>query len=649
MKANVYLRVACALLASLMLAGCTGAGTPLESDSDLATHALTAGATDAPTDALTEPETAPINPERTETEMDIYGDGYNNHLIVGFNEQGRSIPAVSARREDEDKQVGIFYHIWLGQHDTSEIYHIPTIREELGDHALFHEDVPDSPAWQFHWWETPLYGYYNSGDDWVIRRHMEMLTEAGIDFLCFDTTNALIYQNVAKRIMRVITELREAGWDAPQVTWYTHSRSVETAEKIYETFYKTETYPESWYCVDGKPMIIAYTDGARDKAEADSRGDTSFVPKDMSQEMQDYFYIRDPEWPYDSAQPTGWPYTDWEYPQPLNGGDMVSVSLASHTACPFSFSVSRAGSWPDNWGRGWDTTNKVNVEADIMKGTFFDSQWKVAIKRDPRFVMVTGWNEWVAQKNLYDGEYAFVDNFDMQYSRDAEPMQGGYEDAYFIQLIERIRAFKYVSMDGKIASTVKKTIDVAGSAAQWSDVNAVYRRVGTDDGKRGAYDAARKEYYEQEPVRNNFNEIRVTVDKENIYFYIRAEEDIVLSDDANWMNIFIGLGSTPTMKGWESYEFVINRSRTGNTATIEKLNADYTGEALEAVATYSVQGNVMQLSVPRAALGLENPGDFYFKVADGVVDTDEIMDYYITGRSMPMGRLSYLYQIGNLD
>ena len=53
----------------------------------------------------------------------------------------------------------------------------------------------------------------------------------------------------------------------------------------------------------------------------------------------------------------------------------------------------------------------------------------------------------------------------------------------------------------------------------------------------------------------------------------------------------------------------------------------------------------MQIMIPRAALGLEDGGDFYFKVADGVSNPAEIMDYYATGRSLPMGRLSYLYQM----
>jgi len=50
------------------------------------------------------------------------------------------------------------------------------------------------------------------------------------------------------------------------------------------------------------------------------------------------------------------------------------------------------------------------------------------------------------------------------------------------------------------------------------------------------------------------------------------------------------------------------------------------------------------VKVPRSALGLgENENTFYFKVADGVENYKDIMDYYVTGRSLPMGHLSYQY------
>ncbi len=636
------------LLAGLMLLASAACTTPPEipdtqeeTTMEPPTETPSEPPTEAPTEAPTEENTEAPKPERTVTDM--YGDGYNVNMLVGFDEYGRSLTPVSSRRED--KEVGIFYFLWLGQHGTPEIYDNSIILEQYGKDTLFHtDDRMVSPAGQFHWWSEPLYGYYNSSDEWVIRRHMEMLTQAGVDFLVFDVTNCFTYQSVAEKVMKVISELRAEGWDAPRITYLTHSRSIQTIRTLYNDVYKKELYPESWYRVDGKPMMIGYTEEADDMNEAASRGDTSYKPGDLPQELRDFFYMREVLWPYESGDgvKNAWPYTEWKYPQPMRT-DMISVSIATHPALPFSFSLTHEGRM--NWGRGYDPRRKKNMEEGVLSGTFFDYQWQTVFKRDPRFVMVTGWNEWVAQKNMYEGEYAFVDGVDLEYSRDAEPMKGGYEDAYYIQMMYYIRQYKYNSAEGMIAETVRKTIDVNGAATQWEDVNAVYRRVGKDDGSRNSVGGAPTVKYEQEAVRNSITEVRVTNDEENLYFYIKCEGDIVTADEANWMNLFIGTGTSPTVKGWESYEFAVNRSRTGNTAAIEKLNPDYTGEALEATAAYSVQGNVMQISIPRAALGLDQGGDFYFKVADGVSDTAEIMDYYATGRSLPMGRLSYLYQM----
>ena len=644
------------LLLSVMLVACDGQKEPqeslAESESEVVTEGFTGNSSDTETEAPAESETIRENETNEETqpeettapeedtrvEMDIFGNSYNTNMLVGFDEQGHLVNAVSA--EKQDHEVGIFYFLWLGQPFATDIYDVSHILAEHGPDVAFHQDVADvSPAGQFHWWEEPLFGYYNSSDEWVIRKHLEMLTDAGVDFLVFDTTNAVTYDNVAKRVMQVISELRAEGWDAPQVVYYTHSYSIRTMTHLYENIYKQEVYPDAWYCVDGKPMIIGYINEADDKK---ATGDASYNPGDLSQEMQDFFYIRIARWPFDPVVKNGWPYTEWTYPQPLNT-DMVSVSIATHPMVPFSFSLTHEN-WC-NWGRGYNPRTKENVHEDIMKGTFYDLQWNLAIKRDPRFVFVTGWNEWIALKSWYEGEYMFCDNVDMEYSRDAEPMMGGYEDAYFIQTIQRIREYKFEPIDGYIAQTVRKTIDITGPATQWDEINAIYRRVGTDNGERNAYGGAKTVKYENDPVRNNILEVRVTCDAENIYFMIRTEADIVTVNESNWMNLFIGCGRPEMGKGWESYEYVINRSRTDGKATVERLQADYTGEVI-GEALFTVQGNVMQISVSRALLGLEGISDFYFKVSDEVKDPAEIMNYYASGRSLPMGRLSYLYQIG---
>ena len=145
------------------------------------TEAPTEVPTETPTETPTEEETEAPKPERTVTDM--YGDGYNVNMLVGFDEYGRSLTPVSSRRED--KEVGIFYFLWLGQHGAPEIYDISKILPEHGKDVLFHtDDRKVSPAGQFHWWSEPLYGYYNSSDEWVIRRHMELLTQAGVRVSC---------------------------------------------------------------------------------------------------------------------------------------------------------------------------------------------------------------------------------------------------------------------------------------------------------------------------------------------------------------------------------------------------------------------------------------------------------------------------------
>ena len=56
-----------------------------------------------------------------------------------------------------------------------------------------------------------------------------------------------------------------------------------------------------------------------------------------------------------------------------------------------------------------------------------------------------------------------------------------------------------------------------------------------------------------------------------------------------------------------------------------------------------MSGNILQLKIPKTALGIEGRASVYFKVADGIDRPDDIMNYYVSGRSVPMGRLSFRY------
>ncbi|MBP5766016.1 MAG: hypothetical protein J6X47_03430 [Clostridia bacterium] len=581
--------------------------------------------------------------KETLVKTEIYGDGYNNNMIVGFDNFGRTVPSASGERDS--RKVGIFYFVWLGSPMSPEIYDVSKILEEYGKDVLFHQkDDKISPDGQPHWWAEPLFGYYNSLDKWVLRRHLELLTEAGVDFIIFDTTNTVLYDRQVKRIMSIIKELRQEGWNAPQVAFYTHSHSIETIGRIYDIFYKSGEYADTWFRIDGKPMIIGYTEAWKDRAEAESRSDYAYKPENLSEELQEFFYVKEACWPNDEHNENSFPYTEWQYPQPLNGNTM-NVSVATHPMVPFSFSLTHEN-WC-NWGRGYDVKTGKNIHEDIMKGTFFQSEWETVFKNDPEIVMVTGWNEWIAFKQEYGGEYMLCDNVDMEYSRDIEPMKGGYEDAYYIQMIANIRKYKYEPADGLIADNVYKTVDVMnGDDSQWDDVKAVYRHVGTVNEARDFAGAADNLKYTAPAARNNILSVKVTSDSENIYFRVECADAVDPDGGLDSMNIFIGTGNC-AKKGWESYEYAVNRSQTNGKALIEKLSADFSGKTV-GEAAFSVNGKYVYFAVPMEALGLGaktgNVNDkIYFKVADSVENPADIMDYYVSGRSLPEGRLSYEY------
>lgn len=142
-------------------------------------------------------QTAQVTEAPSTTPPASPGEGYNVNNVVGVDQFGRTFDVIGGEREG--KQVGMFYFLWLGQPLFSGVYDATKIYNEYGEDVLFHETSDISPEGQFHFWGEPLYGYYNSSDDYVIRKHIELLITAGVDFLVFDATNAVTYDTYIKR------------------------------------------------------------------------------------------------------------------------------------------------------------------------------------------------------------------------------------------------------------------------------------------------------------------------------------------------------------------------------------------------------------------------------------------------------------------
>ncbi len=575
----------------------------------------------------------PSPPDQEEVESVV---SMNN--VVGVDQFGRSFNTVSSFKKD--KKVGMFFWLWIGQpfasnaYDATKILAMPNGLRLLTDPSFQNEAI--SPNGQAHFWGEPLWGYYNSDDVWVMRKQVEMMTTAGVDFIFFDATNGFTYKTVYEKLLGVIHDYQQRGWNPPKIAFYTHSRSFQTIREIYRDLYKSNLFPDTWYKVNDKPMIIGYTDPADDLKEAKVRGDDTYTPGILSAEILSFFHFEYPQWPSEPFFPNGFPWVEWTFPQPLHTKTM-NVTVASHPSVPMSFSLTKG---LINWGRGWDPDTKTNNTSGVDKGTFFQRQWDHAIATNPDVISVGGWNEWIAYKQPYWDELVMVDAVNKEYSRDIEPMTGGYEDAFYLQLIRNIRRYK--GLNTAVNRAKKKTINIGAGTSQWKDLPAIAVNINTERISRNAYGATQKLLYSAPAPVNLLRDIKVAHDEKNIYFFVRCKSKISNPSAANWINIFIGSGE-PASKAWESYDYRIGAGFSNGVATIGKLAADFSATS-SGNAKYVLADDILQIEVPRSAIGLDPGNKFYFKVAAGVDDPSKIMSYYTSGVSMPMGRLSYMYE-----
>jgi len=146
--------------------------------------------------------------------------------------------------------------------------------------------------------------------------------------------------------------------------------------------------------------------------------------------------------------------------------------------------------------------------------------------------------------------------------------------------------------------------------------------------------------------RNDFKVCKVTHDNDNIYFYVRTVDDLTPHTDPAWMRLFLDTQrATETSVDWEEFEYVINRrTPSDSVAYLERSKGGWDWEQVGEVR-YSVNGNVLQIEVPREMLGFKNkPINFNFKWSDNMQEDGDIMDFYLNGDVAPGGRLCFAFR-----
>jgi len=178
---------------------------------------------------------------------DLYSDTW-----VATDAEGRTLPDFTkCGAPRTNKLVGIYYVTTLrrmpplGPHNNTEII----------------AANPSDPAYRYDeplfYWAEPEANYYLPDDEWVIRRNISMLTDAGVDVLVMEATNGPIYVHELLRLCSILQQMKDEGFETNlKVCVWSYSNSPSVLRVYYNQVYSKGLYSDLWFHWDGKPLIL---------------------------------------------------------------------------------------------------------------------------------------------------------------------------------------------------------------------------------------------------------------------------------------------------------------------------------------------------------------------------------------------------------
>ncbi len=677
MNARLWLMAVLTLSVAIFTASCTG--EPEETEAMPDTTAPEASDTaESVEDTVTETETETLreltwetyDPALDNSTVDISAEHKVDQSQWIVTDGLDRVVSTHTQTGDmrEDKTVAIFYWTWhgdfsnQGQKAFNNQQNIDTLiaagKSERDYVSLSISELTKLGVYTnsggYHFWDEPIYGYYSANDEWVLRKQAELLAAADVDVVFFDNTNGTFtWHESAMKVMKVFSEARAQGVDAPDVSFMLPFGDASSTRKqlvfLYQTIYEKNYYPDVWFEMDGKPMIMAHASSLRpDRADEKTVADFFTFRANVGDYLQQESAKN--QWGWLSRYPQAFFHDSDGNIEQITVGTAINHDYVNRVIAPMSLGQNIIG-------RTWTSGGYDTRENALFYGACFVEQWENALAVDPEVVFVTAWNEWVAMRighwpaaSGYSN--CFVDQYNAEFSRDCEPSAGILKDYYYYQLVDYIRQYKGTNPIEK--ASWEKLIDVNGGYGQWDNVTPAYNdyfglpdrdALGYTDPKTG-----KRLHYTNDTGRNDIYDAKVARDYENIYFMVRTVEDLTPYTDAGWMNLYIDMGENEDGKDWENYEFILNKTSPENatTATLERFTGKGYETEIVGKVTFSVKGNVLTVCIPKTMLGIpaeELDFEFGFKWTDntGVEADGDVMKWYVNGDVAPVGRFNYCY------
>ena len=602
-----------------------------------------------------------------------YRDTYPDTWVAN-DALGRMMPdfqEVGPVKNDQRRVVGIFYITWHTQDhyanfkspysaDVSKILKADPNARLDAKNLLWTEG-------SYHWGE-PEMGYFLSQDEYVIRKDMSMLADAGVDVLVMDVTNAVRYWDEWDVTFSMMEKMKAEGNKVPKfIFWAFNGPVITVVQDLYDRIFKQEKYKDLWFYWDGKPLLLyngyptvdANGGGVKNPnphydvtAKIDkinpNYGNPDYTEefyKDYTKEVKDFFTLRTMWWGYYEWAGKRYVGTEdnWSFGYSMADPKVKALKpeelLSTHNGMREEAAVIPAQHpvtmTKENMGVGksWSRANgepKLNeydmpeptyvpwlgkkVENPEGYGIYFQERWDEAIAANPEFLYINDWNEWTAGKYQPEGSKT-------------TPWLGRdnpffFVDQYNAEFNRGIHPMKGGYTDNyymQMAQNIRKykgvrpipemkgysRIKTDGSFDDWNSVSTEYRDTKSDTFHRD-HNGYGGLHYTNNSGRNDIVTSKVAVDKNNLYFYVETNDSLTPYSGKNWMLLLIDADKNPAT-GWYGYDYLINKKvKDGQTTTLMRYDAIHPENPWVKVADliYSISGNKLELSVPRKLLGL---------------------------------------------